>query len=247
MKNKIITKVYLLISILFTVVNYGQTVNSVLEKMNDKFIASNAFRFESKYNLYKDYTSKIVHQNYNGLFLKNAKNEVYMKIGETEFINTNTVSLKVSHSEKAILVSNKQDFSTGTFDINKLIVLCEITSFKDFKTFWQIYLTPKKLSGLNYSHIVVKIDKNYNILEQVFYYNTGFNFSGNYREQQLTKPRLEIKYSGHTHQVSDLIKINPKLYITIKEAGNVLLTPKYKNYEVIDNRTFSTNKNKAKN
>ncbi|MES2812045.1 MAG: hypothetical protein V4670_06205 [Bacteroidota bacterium] len=232
---------------LFSTIAYGQKVNEVLQKMNERFIAPKPLRFDTKYILYKDHKTKSVQQSYTGLFVKNNQNEVYLKIDKTEFINTKKVSLKINHGEKAMLISNKVEFSTGTFDVNKLIAYCTISSFKDYKTYWEIILTPKEYSGLNYTQIVLNIGKNYLLQKQVFFYNTGFNFSKDYRKQALDYPRLEIMYSGYNKKVTELSKINTNVFFTISQTNKVQATDKYKNYEVADKRTHLKNKSKATN
>lgn len=225
----------------------AQTVNEVFKKVNAQFTAAKPLQFNTKYNLYKDHKSNVVHQSYTGMFLKNASNEVYMKIDKTEFINANKLSLKINHSEKAMLIANKQEFSTGDFDVSKMLDFCTISSFKDLKAYWEIVLIPKELSGLNYSKIVLNINKKYLIQKQVFYYNTGINFSNDYRKQELNYPRLEILYSNHNDKVVNFSKINTNVFFTINKNNKVSATPMYKSYEVTDKRTNSKNKNKPSN
>ncbi|WP_300570702.1 hypothetical protein [Flavobacterium sp.] len=210
--------------------------------MNAPFTAPKVLQFNTTYNLYKDYKTKVVHQTYSGTFLKNVSNEIYLKIDKTEFINTKKLSLKINHGEKAMIVSNSQEFSTGQFDVSKLIEFCKISSFKDFKSYWEIILVPKEFSGLNYSQIVINVSKNYVLQKQIFYYNTGMNFSKDYKNQDLSNPRLEILYSTNNSSVN-LSKINTNVYFTINKNNKVSVTAKYKNYEVSDKRNNKLNKN----
>jgi hypothetical protein len=146
-----------------------------------------------------------------------------------------------------MLISDKQNFSTGNFDVSKLVDFCKITSFKDYKTYWEIILTPKQFSGLNYSQIVLNISKSYLIQKQVFYYNSSVDFSKNYNKQDLDYPRLEIIYSGYTDKIVEKNKINTNGFFTISKNNKALATTKFKDYEVTDRRTNSKNKNKATN
>lgn len=244
MRNILILFIYLQFS---SGISYGQKVNEVLQKMNDKFVAPKPLRFDTQYTLYKNYKTKVAQQTYTGLFVKNSENEVYIKIDNTEFLNTKKLALKINHKEKAMLITNRHEFSTGTFDVNKLLALCTISSFKDNKTHWEIILTPKELSGLTYSQIILNIGKNYLLQKQVFYYNVGFNFSKDYKKQALDYPRLEILYSGYNHKITELNKINSNVFFTIGQNNKVQVTTKFKGYEVADKRTHLKNKNKATN
>lgn len=227
--------------------SFGQKVNEVLQKMSEKITAPNVFCFDTKYSLYKDQKTNVAKQTYLGFFIKNQNNEIYYKIDNTEFINTKKMGLKINHKQKAMSITNSQDFSTGSFDISKLMAFCTISSFIDNKTFWEIILTPKELSGLNYSQIVLNIGTNYLLQKQVFYYNTGFNLSNDYKKQLLDYPKLEIIYSGYNNKVNEVNKINTSLYFKINQNNKIQATEKYKNYEVVDTRTNLINKNKAAN
>jgi hypothetical protein len=243
---KVKNNIFLVIGFLLSITMSGQSVGDVFKKMSAQFTAPKVLQFNTTYNLYKDYKTKVVHQTYSGSFLKNASNDIYMKIDKTEFINTKKLSFKINHGEKAMIISNRQEFSTGEFDISKLIDFCKISSFKDFKSYWEIILVPKELSGLDYSQIVINVSKNYLLQKQVFYYNTSMNFSKDYKNQTLSNPRLEILYSSNNKNVN-LSKINTDLYFTINKDNKVSVTAKYKSYEVSDKRNNKLNKNKFTN
>lgn len=234
---------YLIISLLFVCSLYGQTASEVLKMANDKFNASKTLQFNTRYNLYKKHSDVKVHQTYDGLFMKNALNEVYMRIDKTEFLNTNRFNVKISHYEKAILVSDKQPLSMGDFDIKKIQKLCTISSFKTHKTHWEIVLIPKEFSGLNFSKIVIFMNKNHTISKQVFYYNTGHNFSKDYTKSELSNPKLEIVFTNYTSKLSDLLKLNANYVLSTGKNNKIIPASTFKKYEVTDIRT-RTLKNK---
>jgi hypothetical protein len=225
--------------------SYSQGVNEVLKKAGSHFTDSKPFQFNSEYSLYKDHNTNTVHQKYDGIFMKNAENDVYMKIDQTEFINTKKYSLKINHKQKAMSLSNNQVFSSGELDVNKLLQFCKISSYKDYKSFWQIVLTPKEFSGLNYSKIVLNVNKDFNIKEQIYYYNTNLNFSKDFNNQELSKPRLEIKYSNHNNNPVKVIDTD--LYFKINKDNKPSVVLKYKAYEFSDLRTNTKIKNKPTN
>ena len=239
---KVKSTILLLIGFLLSMTTFGQSVSDVFKKLNTQYTNSKPLQYATKYSLYKDYQTKVVSQSYNGSFMKTATNVVYMKIDDTEFINGKQFSVKINHKEKAMDVSNKPGLSTAEFDMNKLLVLCKIVSYKDYKVYWEIVMTPGEYSGLTYSKIVLNINKNFTIQKQVFYYNTEVNFSTDYKKQNLSMPRLEIVYSNYNNNPVDSSKMNVYSFFSISKNNKITATAKYKDYEVSDVRTNVSNK-----
>lgn len=234
-------KMFLLIGFLFSIFVSGQTASDVLAGVSKQYESAKPIQFNTQYNLFKDSKSTVVHQTYMGTFQKNSTNEIYMKIDKTEFLNTSKYSIKVSHNERAMIVANKQEFATGDFDINKLLVYCTIGSFKDYKVYWEIVLINRQYSNLDYSKIVLNINKNYTIRKQIFYYNTQLNFSNDYRKQDFSSPRLEIEYSNHNNKEVSPSIFNSNSFFTVSKANKILPSIKYQNYQVDDNRNNTIN------
>jgi hypothetical protein len=206
----------------------AQTVNEVLQRMGKQYSLAEPLQYNSNYELYKTADSKKVEQSYKGIFCKNSQNEVYMKIDQTEIVNSNNANLQISHSEKAIQISAPLKSYFGNFDINPLLDLCKIESFKDLKAYWEIILIPKKFSNLTYSKIIVQISKKYFLQKSIFYYNTAVNFSNDYRAPKSYLPRLEVSNFNFNRKTvnSSIFKTNPYLL-------------RLKNYEIIDIRNIS--------
>lgn len=215
----------------------AQNVNDVFKKMNVQLSQAKPLQFDTKYDLYRDAKAKTIYESYKGNFRKNAQNEVYMKIGNTEFINSLKTSLKVNHDQKAMVVTDRQKFSSGEFDVSKLLQFCKIQSFKSLKDTWEIVLTAKEFSGLTYSKIVLLVNKNYTLKKQTFFYNTGIDFSKNYNKQDVTNPRLEINYTNYNHNPISAQLLNSDLFYTTSKSNKLTASAKYKNYEIIDKRT----------
>jgi hypothetical protein len=215
----------------------AQTLKEVFNKMNATLMAPKPVHFNTTYNLYRDAKAKSVHESYVGQFQKNSANEIYMKIDNTEFINSKKRTLKVNHDQRAILIMDPQTFTTGDFDMKKLAEVCKVKSFTDLKSHWEIILVPNAFSGLNYSSIQVLVNKDYTIKKQVFFYNTGIDFSKDYRKQDICHPRLEILYSNYNQKIPDIIKLGKDYFITFNKANKAVSSAKYRNYEIIDRRT----------
>jgi hypothetical protein len=233
-------KVILFISFLtFGSIGYGQTVNEVLQQMGKQYSAAQPLQYNSNYALYKSADSKKTEQAYKGLFVKNAANELYMKIDQTEILNSKTINLKISHPEKAIQIADPIKNYFGSFDIKPLLDLCKIESFKDFKTYWEITLTAKNYSTLPYSKIIVQISKKYYLQKSIFYYSTAVNFSKDYRAPKSYYPRLEITNTNFNRKAVNASLFTTKYYFTSSGSNKYVLAERLKHYEVIDQRNIS--------
>lgn len=230
---------FLLLSafVLLSVSVSGQNANEVFKKMSQQLSDKKPLQFDTKYDLYRDAKTQTVHESYKGNFRKNQNNDVYMKIGNTEFINAGKTALKINHDQKAMVVTDREQFSTGDFDVSKLQKFCKIQSFKPMKDYWEIILVPNEFSGLTYSKIVLQVGKNYLLKKQTFFYNSGINFSNDYRKQDISKPRLEISYTNYNHNPVSAQLLNSASFYNLSKANKPMATARYKSYEIIDKRT----------
>lgn len=217
---------------------YGQTVNEVLQRMGTQYSIAQPLQYNSNYALYKSADSKKIEQAYKGLFIKNASNELYMKIDQTEILNSKTINLKISHAEKAIEMADPMKNYFGNFDIKPLLELCKIESFKDLKTYWEITLVAKKYSTLPYSKIIVQISKKYFLQKSIFYYSTAVNFSKDYRAPKSYYPRLEVINTNFSRKAPNASLFATSYYLT-NSKNKYVLADRLKNYEVIDQRNIS--------
>ena len=238
MKNRI----FIFIGFFIPFVVFTQTVNTVLAGVSNKFTAKQSIQFTTRYNLYKDAKSNIITQSYPGIFMKNSNNQLYMKINNTEFLNTSKYTVKINHEEKAMIISKNQKFSMGDFDIKKLLVLCTINSFKDKNNCWEIMLSSKQYTDLQYSKVILFINKDFTLKKQVFYYNTQLNFAQDYKKQDLSNPRLEIVYSNYNNNEVSSLNFNTDNFFTITKANKIVPSVVYKNYQIDDMRNTINNK-----
>jgi len=218
---------------------YAQTVNDVLQRMGKQYSTAESFQYNSNYVLYKTADSKKPEQAYKGFFYKNPQNEIYMKIDQTEILNSKSINLKISHSEKAIQIADPLKNYFGNFDIKPLLDLCKIESFKDFKVYWEITLTAKNYSNLPYSKIIIQISKKYFLQKSIFYYNTAVNFSKDYRAPKSYLPRLEVTNTNFNRKAVNPSLFTTKYYFTASGQNKYVPAERLKNYEIIDLRNIS--------
>jgi hypothetical protein len=223
----------------FGVLGYCQTISEVFQKVAKQYSSAQALQYKSSYALYKDADSKKVEESYAGVFFKNASNEVYIKIGPTEILNSKTVNVRVSGAQKAVLVSDPVKNYFGEFDMKPLLELCKVDSFIDYGTYWEITLIVRQFSALPYSRIVVQINKNYFLQKQVFYYSNAMNFSKDYRAPDGHYPRLEVINTEHNRNPVNASLFLNKTYFSLLSANKIVLVARLKKYEIIDKREIS--------
>jgi hypothetical protein len=235
-------KIICIWGLLYCSLGYSQTtVKEIFQKMGKQYSVAKPLQYKTSYVLYKDFDSKKMEESYNGFFYKNAQNEMYMKIGNTEILNTKKVNLKISHPEKMIEINNPLPNYLGDFDMKPLLDLCKIEKCIAFKSYWEITLHTKQFSSLPYSKIIVRISKTYFIQKQVFYYNTITNFSKDYRKPDGHYPRLEVNYSNFNRNPISPSVFNSNTYFTSLGKKSVVLSQKLKNYGVVDQRSVANN------
>lgn len=228
-------RLLILVVICCSTFSYSQSVDVVLKKVAQEYSDTKPLQFNTKYNLYKNSSQKKVFESYVGQFKKNEKNEVYQKIDKTEFVWNKNICLKVVHPDKLINISISQPLEMKNFDIASLKEWCDIKSFVDRKSYWELILTTKAFSSLPYSKIVIHIGKNYFIQKQLFYYNSAVDFSTDYRKQNLDYPVLEIIYSSFTRKKESSTFFNMNKFI--EEKSKLIKTTKeFQSYTIEDHR-----------
>ncbi|NHN27984.1 hypothetical protein FIA58_020080 [Flavobacterium jejuense] len=232
-------KILTLFLITFTSVFINaQNAEEVLNKLNVVYSENSPLQFETKYNLYKNKSSKQIYETYNGVFKKNEKNEIYQKIDKTEFIWNKKMCLSIFHPDELMMLSFSQPISTEQFDLKKLLEICSIKSFINKGKFWELIIENKPFSGLEYSKIVIQINKNYFIQKQLFYYNTSINFSKDFNKQDLDLPVLEIVYSNFNRNKIENSFFDFSKYI-VESKNGIQPSKAYSNYVLEDQREIT--------
>jgi hypothetical protein len=235
LKNRIAVLFFLCCSF-----GYSQDAKEILKKLGIQYSAEKPLQYKMNYALFKDFDSKKMEESYNGFFYKNAQNEMYVKIGNTEILNLKKVNLKISHSEKAIEINKPISNYKGDFDLKPLLEMCKIEKCVDLKSCWEITLKTNSFTGLPYSKIILRVSKTYFLQKQVFYYNTPSNFSKDYRKPDAHYPRLEVNFSDFNRNLVKASLLNSESYYT-SFRGKIVLSQQLKNYEIVDQRNSSHN------
>jgi len=156
----------------------------------------------------------------------------YSKIGPTEFVFSPEFTIKVSHAEKALVLS---DAALNTDILNGNVTLDAFSKFnvlplKDQKIAWLCSFTPKSGEVVPYKQVDLYIDKaSYQILKQVIYFEKPLNHGYKNKAQYATPQRLEIVFTNQ--QVKEIsldeefrleyyVSLNGQVYEPHKRIGD---------------------------
>lgn len=230
--NKI--KVLFTLIFLFHFIDFsGQNkVKEILTKVEKTYNSNNELSLNLDYKLYTSYSSKIVSESYKGLVVKDNKN-TYLKIYNTEFLQTSTRSIKVNHDQKMMLVFNKSqmDSKMNPMDLSSLLKNYKRQDLIDKGDYWICSLQTGKYTQMMYGKIEIYVHKkSYQVEKQIFYILEKATYKDSKGNEKLDFPRLEIALKKAVLNESvkkEIFSLNN--YIQIKD-GKIVPSKKYSNY-----------------
>ncbi|MFK7032409.1 LolA family protein [Flavobacterium oreochromis] len=211
----------------------SQNAEAILKKATSCFEQNKSISFVSKYQLFKTYTSKEVIEYYVGAFKKSG-NEIYQKIGNTEFIQSNNKSLKIINKEKTMVYSaNVAALNQNAFDLKLLEKTYKVKTAIDRKDYWEIELESKQFTSVIYGKIVLWITKNYTLKKQLFYYSIAVDFSKKHNKNDLEMPRLEVDIQDFNLNASLPKSVFDMSSYVAVSGSSIKPIGKYSKYKVI--------------
>ncbi len=221
--------------------SYSQTLQEVLNQVNKNTSDARPLQFESNYNLFKNENDKKPHESYKGFYVKNAKNDCYLKIGENEFFNNEKICLRVIPKDKMVIIASPNIFIAKEFELKTLLEEFSIKSFTIKNETWELTLNAKPLSGSDYSKIIIQIGKDYFIKKQSLFYKNGINFSKKYNKQEISYPVLTVDFINYSRIIKEPNVLSIDKYLIF--SNNKYLS-KIKNYKLVDDRQAQLKKTK---
>lgn len=182
---------------------YCQTIEGILKEYEEQLNKTYNFQADITYTLFEGNTGNKVLEKLNGISAK-YNQSYYSKIGPTEFIFNKKYSLKISHAEKVMVISDPA-FRNDLLSLNvSSILLNQFTSegVKDNGAFWECTFLPKNNTAIPYSKYVIHISKtNYQLLKQILFFSTPIKHKDKNKEQYVKNQRLEIKFKNQSNKV----------------------------------------------
>lgn len=186
------------IFIFLVVFGHSQTIESILKNYEEQLNLKHDFQTKTTYTLYEGNTGNKVLEKLDGISAK-FNQAYYSKIGPTEFIFNEGYSLKISHAEKVMLISDAA-FKDNLSSLNissALFSQFASEEVKDKGRFWECRFSPKKGTTLPYYNYIIHFSKtNYKILKQVLFFSKPIKHKDENKEQYIENQRLEIDYNN---------------------------------------------------
>lgn len=207
-------------------------IKEILTKVERDYFSNNDSSLKLDYSLYTSYSSKNISENYKGLLISYHKNK-YLKIHNTEFLQTSTKSIKINHDQKIMLVFNKPQLDSNTNPMNLTSLLKNYKNKKlvDKGDYWICSLQTGKYTQMVYGKIEIYINKkNYTVEKQIFYILEKAPYKDNRGNEKFDYPRLEITFKEAV--VNEKVKkeiFNLNNYIQFID-GKILPSKKYLSY-----------------
>lgn len=231
-KNKIFGFLFLFVFSCLYSQQDKMTAMDVLDKAAEAYNKQAYVSYNSKYTLYLDYTTKEVHEQYNGMVLK-KDNVNYFKINNTEFISFKNYGVKINHDERALSIEK---------DLNAMeeSPLSLATYLKGFESklksngeFFICELKPAKISQVMFSKVIIYIKKSdYSIGKQELYFVEKMESKDAKGKIISTVPRLEIVFNPRTkNQKNDDFLIGRENYFTVNN-NKVVVSKRFLAYKL---------------
>jgi len=229
-------KRYLLLIVLFVSgFSWSQDLKTILAKVNAAYSGKNV-SYDTRYELFKGHKSNEVHSFYQGKVVS-SKGNTYQKVDKTEFVYTESFSVKINADEKALVVLPGQQNIRPELDLEVALRDCAESKVIDKGSFYRIILTMKAGSALQCSVIKLEIDKKKFTLNQIdIYYSFFQDFSATFSQTDMEQPHMRIKFSNVNLDASPKERLFLQKTYYSDEGSSLKPTGSYATYRLYDNR-----------
>jgi hypothetical protein len=213
---------------------YAQDVKSILTNTSDKYLKSESYQINAQYNLYADRNSNSIIYQQESVFIKNG-NAMYFKMAESELVQTNDFTIKISHTEQMILYSKSNQRHSSSSQLPYLDLEHYFASKKliDKGKYWECVMKDNDTYTIPYNQIILHIEKGtYTILKQIYFFNrpilnqfSNMMLDGDERLEIVTNQFVTV-----TENIERKFDIKTYLDITDKTLTSSNYT---KNYKII--------------
>lgn len=229
-------RVFLLFIGLLSFQGFSISAKSFLSKMTANYSKLNSLEINLDYRLYKGFDGTEVIEHYQSRYCRSIEGNTYRKIDNVELISTKNYSLKLDHEEKEAVLSKPTALSLIDVDIKETLKRCADVRIKEVDKGFIVQLIIQAKQDIPYAFIALETDGDYWIDKVTFYYSTQANFSGNYFDQDIDYPRLEVQYGKVKKDWADeenLLSIANYLDVSQPEAK---MQGIYRDYTLFDLR-----------
>lgn len=207
--------------ILFFIGMHGQqatmTPLQILKKATEIYSSQEYINYSTTYNLYLDYKSKKVHDQYTGIVIK-ENNINYFKIKNTEFIIFKKHSVKVNHDQKAMIISdNTKQAQQSPMSLLGYLKGFNYKLINENSETYDVELIPaSKISQIMLGKVILSIKKSdFSLAKQTIYYIENMESKDPSGKIVQSIPRLEIIYvKRNSSTAQDKLLLNQENYFS---------------------------------
>ncbi len=213
------------------------TAGELLLAAQEFFNQKEYVKAEMQYTLYRNSEAPITIEKYDGLFIKN-KEDIYLKIQDTEILHKDSHYLKVNHSQKAMEYAEGHDMEQNPMVLERYLNLFAEQEVKDLGTVWQCTLTAPKFTQLPYGRVIFYISKENNQLQkQIMELVAPAAILDENGKRENTQKHLEIAIRSLRSSNASIPHSEIATFVNISKS-TAQVTSAYKTYKLI-NRTLN--------
>ncbi len=228
-------RISLLLFLLTTCFSYGADVQSVLQKVQEVYASGN-MSYSTKYSLFKGHKSTKVHSSYEGE-VYSYNDEIYQKIGPSEFIYGRDYFLHMSHEEKAMILGNAQKTMQQEVDLSSVLKECKSSELVEQGDYYKLIFRMNQTSGVPCSVILVYVNKSkYTLHRMDLYYSYFEDYSESFGTKDMHQPHLKIEFSSMDLKPKERKSLFVRSNYLEQENSELSPTGKCLGYELIDQR-----------
>ncbi|MCO6175371.1 hypothetical protein NHF50_09980 [Flavobacterium sp. NRK F10] len=234
-KLNLMKYLFLILSVQFFYAQEDSKIAEILSKSNEQYQKKESLAVSLSYKLYSTYSSNFVTESYEGITV-NSNKDNYIRIHNTEFINTSKLALKINHDQKLVLLIPSSSVPQNSpLNVEDYIKYFKTKKLQSIGNEWIIEFQTSTLTQLPYGKVKIYIEKGtYKIKKQVLYLLEKVPYKEKGVEKTNT-PRLEIVFSEKKLSEAEVKSLFNIDNIVLKEGESYKLARKYIDYKLLIN------------
>jgi hypothetical protein len=231
-------QVLISIVIMFQLSLFAQQPQVILQKMISSYKAHPNYSVNLTYEYY-DLLSKNrgVLEKKQGFYAVNGVHKYFSLEKKLEVIDNSSFTIKINHSQQAILVSNSllSGISNFEFDYKKIKDYTDVSVVRQDNKEIVLLFKAKPITQLPFVKLLLYVSKdNYFVTRQEFEYFSAPAYSKELKKNVLTTPKLVVSYSNYKFNNTISKKLfDISKYISI-QGQTIVGIGKYHKYQIIN-------------
>lgn len=210
------------------------TALQILKKATETYANREYINYNTTYNLYLDYKTKKVYEQYLGIVLK--KNNInYFKVKNTEFAVFKKYGVKINHDQKAMIIGeNKEEIQQSPLSLISYLKGFKYKLINSNADTYECELVPaNKISQIIIGKVILSIKKSdFSLVKQTIFYIENMESKNNKGKIVQSIPRLEIIFSKRSkNDKLDNLLLKQESYFTLTN-NKIIVSPRLSTYKL---------------